>query len=171
MVGAVGLTESAKGDLKEKLANLGTNLITVEAGGLVRPAEPDPPQGRGGPGPRGADGGAGLGGQRDQRRGDPAQRRARRTTTRRSRYPCSPPTTRCPTCSRCRCRAVAGCVRAIERTKTRSVVIGAGLADQYGYVPGEIRTITLNGIDYGVVGVLDRVALDPNLDNAAFVTQ
>jgi putative ABC transport system permease protein len=33
MVGAVGLTESAKGDLKEKLAALGTNLITVEAGG------------------------------------------------------------------------------------------------------------------------------------------
>ncbi len=54
---------------------------------------------------------------------------------------------------------------------TRAVVIGAGLADQYGVVPGEIRTITLNGIDYGVVGVLDKVALDPNLDNAAFVTQ
>ena len=40
-----------------------------------------------------------------------------------------------------------------------------------GVVPGEIRSITLNGIDYGVVGVLDKVALDPNLDNAAFVTQ
>ncbi len=61
--------------------------------------------------------------------------------------------------------------RADRTNKTRAVVIGAGLADQYGVLPGEIRTITLDGIDYGVVGVLDRVALDPNLDNAAFVTQ
>ena len=49
MVGAVGLTESAKGDLKEKLAALGTNLITVEAGGTLRPAEPDDAEGRGPP--------------------------------------------------------------------------------------------------------------------------
>src|SRR5262249_42907343 len=53
----------------------------------------------------------------------------------------------------------------------RAVVIGSGLAHQYGYVPGEIRTITLNGVPYGVVGVLSPVALDPSLDNAAFVTQ
>ena len=33
MVGAVGLTESAKGDLKHKLAKLGTSLITAKAGG------------------------------------------------------------------------------------------------------------------------------------------
>src|ERR1700704_4205674 len=33
MVGAVGLTESAKGDLKQKLSHLGTNLIIAQAGG------------------------------------------------------------------------------------------------------------------------------------------
>ena len=33
MVGAVGLTESAKGDLKQKLSQLGTNLIIAQAGG------------------------------------------------------------------------------------------------------------------------------------------
>ena len=33
MVGAVGLTESAKGDLKQKLSELGTNLIIAKAGG------------------------------------------------------------------------------------------------------------------------------------------
>jgi ABC-type antimicrobial peptide transport system permease subunit len=33
MVGAVGLTESAKGDLKQKLSELGTNLIIANAGG------------------------------------------------------------------------------------------------------------------------------------------
>ena len=36
---------------------------------------------------------------------------------------------------------------------------------------GETRTIRLNDIDYGVVGVLGPVALDPELDNAVFVTQ
>ena len=50
-------------------------------------------------------------------------------------------------------------------------MLGAGLAKQYGYLPGETRTIRLNDIDYGVVGVLGRVALDPDLDNAVFITQ
>ena len=53
----------------------------------------------------------------------------------------------------------------------RSVVLGSGLAKQYGYLPGEIRTIRLNSTNFGVVGVLGPVALDPDLDNAAFVTQ
>jgi putative ABC transport system permease protein len=53
----------------------------------------------------------------------------------------------------------------------RSVVLGEGIARQYGYLPGEIRTISLNGTDFGVVGVLGSVPLDPELDNAAFVTQ
>ena len=48
---------------------------------------------------------------------------------------------------------------------------GEGIAKQYGYLPGEIRTIRLNGTNFGVVGVLGSVALDPTLDNAAFVTQ
>jgi putative ABC transport system permease protein len=53
----------------------------------------------------------------------------------------------------------------------KSVVLGSGIAKQYGYLPGEIRTIRLNGTNFGVVGVLAPVALDPDLDNAAFVTQ
>ena len=53
----------------------------------------------------------------------------------------------------------------------RSVVLGAGLAKQYAYLPGETRTIKLNNTDYGVVGVLGSVALDPDLDNAVFITQ
>jgi putative ABC transport system permease protein len=55
--------------------------------------------------------------------------------------------------------------------RTRAVVMGAGLADEYAVVPGETRTVRLNGFDYGVVGVLDNVELDPSLDNAVFVTQ
>ena len=46
-----------------------------------------------------------------------------------------------------------------------------GSPSQYGYLPGEVRTIQLNGVNFGVVGVLGSVALDPELDNAAFVTQ
>jgi len=45
------------------------------------------------------------------------------------------------------------------------------LAEEYGVLGGEIRTIRLNDRDFGVVGVLDSVALDPSLDNAVFVTQ
>ena len=41
MVGAVGLTESAKGDLKQKLSELGTNLDHRQGGRNVRLAEPD----------------------------------------------------------------------------------------------------------------------------------
>jgi putative ABC transport system permease protein len=40
MVGAVGLTESAKGDLKAELASLGTNLITASAGGSFGQQDP-----------------------------------------------------------------------------------------------------------------------------------
>ena len=40
MVGAVGLTESAKGDLKEKLGKLGTNLIIAQAGGTFGSQNP-----------------------------------------------------------------------------------------------------------------------------------
>ena len=54
---------------------------------------------------------------------------------------------------------------------TQSVVLGEGIAKQYGYLPGETRTIALNGTNFGVVGVLASVPLDPQLDNAAFVTQ
>ena len=48
-------------------------------------------------------------------------------------------------------------------------VIGRDLADEYGYMRGEQRTISLNGIDYGVVGVLDWVLLEPSMDSAVFI--
>src|ERR1700674_1797927 len=40
MVGAVGLTESAKGDLKAKLSQLGTSLIVATAGGTFGQQNP-----------------------------------------------------------------------------------------------------------------------------------
>lgn len=55
-------------------------------------------------------------------------------------------------------------------TAARVVAIGRDLADEYGYLRGEARTIQLNGVDYGVVGVLDYVLLEPSMDSAVFLT-
>ena len=55
-------------------------------------------------------------------------------------------------------------------SEARVAVIGRDLADEYGYLSGEARTISLNGIDYGVVGVLDWVLLEPSMDSAVFIT-
>ena len=54
--------------------------------------------------------------------------------------------------------------------EARVAVIGRDLADEYGYLPGEARTISLNGIDYGVGGVLDWVLREPSMDSAVFIT-
>ncbi len=169
MVGAVGLTESAKGDLKEKLAQLGTNLITAEAAGSFGQQNPTLPK-------------------------DAVARvRAIPTVDRASAVseidgvvtlpnqgssdyyetfpvPVLAADTRLPDVLEVPLRSGRWLRDSDRHNHSRAVVVGAGLADQYGVIPGEIRTITLNGVDYGVVGVLDRVALDPNLDNAASVT-
>ena len=55
-------------------------------------------------------------------------------------------------------------------SEARVAVIGRDLADEYGYLPGEARTISLNGTHYGVVGVLDWVLLEPSMDSAVFIT-
>jgi len=170
MVGAVGLTESAKGDLKEKLAALGTNLITVEAGGTFGQQNPTMPK-------------------------DAVHRvHALETVSRASavaevdgvltvphagseKYyeafpvPVLAADTGLPGALEVPMRS-GRWLRTVDlEDKTRAVVIGEGLAKEYGVIPGEIRTVSLNGIDYGVVGVLGSVALDPSLDNAVFVTQ
>jgi putative ABC transport system permease protein len=54
---------------------------------------------------------------------------------------------------------------------SQSAVLGQGVAQQYGYIPGENRTVQLNGINFGVVGELSNVALDPSLNDAVFITQ
>jgi len=170
MVGAVGLTESAKGDLKEKLAALGTTLITADAGGTFGQQNPTLPS-------------------------DAVQRVSRVPTVERASavseisgvltlpnqgtqdyyaafpVPVLAADQRLPEVLQVPMQSGRWLEAADQQNHARSVVIGSGLAHQYGYIPGETRTITLNGIDYGVIGVLAPVALDPNLDNAAFVTQ
>ena len=170
MVGAVGLTESAKGDLKEKLATLGTNLITVEAAGSFGQQNPTLPK----------DAVARAHAVPTLDRASAVSEisgvvtlpnQGSETYYQAIPVPVLAADDTLPQVLEVPLRSGRWLRPSDRQTRSRAVVIGAGLADQYGVVPGEIRTITLNGIDYGVVGVLDRVALDPNLDNAAFITQ
>lgn len=170
MVGAVGLTESAKGDLKEKLSQLGTNLIIAQAGGTFGSQNPTFPS-------------------------DAVQRvdaistvESAAATTNLSNviatpnqggaafYQATPVPVRAsdldlPEVLKVPVIAGRWLDGADVRLHTQSVVLGAGLAKQYAYLPGEGRTIMLNNLNFGVVGVLGSVALDPDLDNAVFITQ
>ena len=56
-----------------------------------------------------------------------------------------------------------------EAQAARTAVIGVGLAKEYEYLPGEVRTIELSGLKYAVVGVLDSVELEPAFETAVFI--
>ena len=60
-------------------------------------------------------------------------------------------------------------IGADEDNYFRSAVIGQDLAGDYQYLPGEVRTIDVNGEIYGVVGVLENVDLVPKLDTAVII--
>ena len=170
MVGAVGLTESAKGALQVQLAELGTNLIIVQAGGTFGSQNPTLPS-------------------------DAVQRALAVSTVSRaaattnisgvlalpvqgasSYYEAFPVPVRAadvnlPSVLQVSLLDGRWLNDADTRLHLHSVVLGEGIAQQYGYLPGEMRTIQLNNTNFGVVGVLGPVALDPTLDNAVFVTQ
>jgi putative ABC transport system permease protein len=170
MVGAVGLTESAKGDLKQKLSSLGTNLIIANAGGSFGSQNPSFPS-------------------------DAVARvKAISTVTGAAATTNLSEVIAVPTqggsdyyqafpvpvrASDVDLPAVLGVPvvngrwlsASDNKLHARAVVLGAGLAKQYAYLRGEARTIRLNETNFGVVGVLGEVALDPDLDNAVFVTQ
>lgn len=57
-----------------------------------------------------------------------------------------------------------------EASAARVAVIGKDLAEEYGYIANEQRSIQVGGLDYGVVGVLDYVLLEPSMDSAVFLT-
>ena len=170
MVSAVGLTESAKGALQAQLAKLGTNLIIVQAGGTFGSQNPTLPANA------------------VQRVENVSSVTSAAATTNLSGvislpiqgastyYQAFPVPVRAADDnlpSVLEVPLVDG--RWLNSSDTqlhlRSVVLGSGIAHQYGYLPGEVRTILLNGTNFGVVGVLGSVPLDPQLDNAAFVTQ
>ena len=170
MVGAVGLTESAKGDLKQKLAKLGTNLIIAQAGGTFGSQNPTFPSDA-----------------VHRVEAIPTVTSAAATTNLSSvvalpthggsdYYQAFPVPVRAadldlPAVLQVPMIDGRWLSNADSRLHTASVVLGSGLARQYGYMPGENRTIILGTENFGVVGVLGSVALDPDLDNAVFITQ
>jgi putative ABC transport system permease protein len=56
-----------------------------------------------------------------------------------------------------------------ESNVFRSVVIGHDLANDYQYLAGEVRTLDIDGMTYGVVGVIENVDLVPKLDTAVII--
>lgn len=170
MVGAVGLTESAKGDLKAKLAELGTNLVIATPGSSFGDQTPTFPE-------------------------DVVERVHRIETVESAAttaeiagvialpsagsedhfaafpVPVKAADLVLPSVLEVPVLSGRWLSQADLDGEARAVVLGSGLAYEYGYLDGEIRSIRLNDKDYGVIGVLGPVALDPALDNAVFVTQ
>jgi len=170
MVCAVGLTESAKGSLQAQLAKLGTNLIVAQAGGTFGSQNPTFP------------------GNAVQRVDAISTVQSAAATTQvngvialpiqgaASYYEAFPVPVRAadlnlPSVLQVPMLDGRWLNQADGRLHTNSVVLGEAIAHQYGYIPGEIRTIELNQNNFGVVGVLGSVPLAPELDNAVFVTQ
>jgi putative ABC transport system permease protein len=170
MVGAVGLTESAKGGLKAKLSELGTNLITAEAGGTFgqqNPTFPDDAVSR----VRAVDTVLLASGVSEIDGVLTLPHQGAETYYEAFPVPVLASDAALPGVLETPVRSGRWLAAGDIDNRTRAVVMGAGLADEYAVVPGETRTVRLNGFDYGVVGVLDNVELDPSLDNAVFVTQ
>jgi putative ABC transport system permease protein len=170
MVCAIGLTESAKGELQAQLAQLGTNLIIAQAGGTFGSQNPTFPENavarvESVSSVSAAAATANLSGvvsvpvqgAKDYYEAFPAPVRAAGVGL--------PSVLQVPMISG-RWLDLADL-----QLHTSAAVLGEGIAKQYGYLPGESRTIRLNNANFAVVGVLGPVALDPELDNAVFVTE
>ena len=168
IIAAVGLTDSAKGDLKAKVAELGTNLVEVSASSSFGQDTPTLP-------------------------GDAIDRALTVTTVQAvgsvrqlSNVLVSPYTEALEEFSTVPIPVLAadGRLPAVlevdlvsgrwldtfdEMSGARVAVIGQSLAREFSYLPGENRTIELDGHPFAVVGVLERVPLEPGFDNAVFV--
>jgi putative ABC transport system permease protein len=169
MVGAVGLTESAKGDLKQKLSELGTTLIVATAGGSFGDQSPTlPPDVVDRVSAVGSVTGASAVAEIEGVISVPHQGAS--DFFQAIPVPVLAADTNLPGVLEVPVIAGRWFDTADIEGASRPAVIGTGLAQQYGYLPGEIRTIRLNGVDFGVVGVLGNVDLDPGLENAVFIT-
>jgi len=168
IVAAVGLTESAKGDLQADLAELGTNLITAEAAGSFGAQNPTFPE--------------------DVVDRVEALRGVQRSTATlaltgiitspyeaAATYYTAFPT---PVLT-----ADANFLEVMEieltsgrwlnefdySTGARVAVIGFDVANEYNYLAGENVTIQLGGLDYAVIGVYEPVKLVTNFNTAVLI--
>ena len=169
IIAAVGLTDSAKGDLKQKVRELGTNLILVSAQSAVGQQDPTLP----------AD----------------AAERAMTVRTIESvsaitqlqnvivlpyerakekfesvPIPVVATDTQLPEVLDVPMISGRWINTFDESAMSRAAVIGIGLAREFDYLPGELRTIELNGYKYAVVGVINKIELEPSFDNAVFIS-
>jgi putative ABC transport system permease protein len=169
IVAAVGLTDSAKGDLKRKVDELGTNLIEATAA-------------------------SSFGGQ-DAKLPKDAVERARTVTTVESvsavlelqnivvtpyeeaaenfetvPVPVLAADTLLPGVLDVPMVSGRWLNEFDDGVSSRAAVIGIGLARQFDVLPGEVRSLLLNGIEYSVVGIVDGVELEPAFDTAVFIT-
>lgn len=169
IIAAVGLTDSAKGDLKAKVAELGTNLVEASASSSFGGQDPTLPE-------------------------DVVERAMTVTSVRsvapivelsniivtpyeeaREKYETVP----IPVVGADQDLPVVLEVPMVsgrwlnsfdESSGARSAVIGVGLAREFGVMPDELRTIDVGGFDYTVVGILDSVQLEPGFDTAVFIS-
>ena len=168
IIAAVGLTDSAKGDLKAKVAELGTNLVEVSAASSFGQQTPTLPA-------------------------DAIERASSVTTVEAvgsvrqlSNVLVSPytealeefATVPIPVLAADRRLPAVLDVDLVagrwlddfdESAGARVAVIGQSLAREFSYLPGENRTIELDGRPFAVVGILGRVPLEPGFDNAVFI--
>jgi len=168
IIAAVGLTDSAKGDLKKKVDELGTNLIEVSASSAFGAENPTLPE-------------------------DALDRSLTVVTVEKvssvvelsnitvtpyeeasEKYEIVP----VPVLAAdallpdvLEVPMVSGrWLNAFDESEgARTAVIGVGLAKEYEYLPGEVRTIELSGLPYAVIGVLDSVELEPGFETAVFI--
>ena len=168
IIAAVGLTDSAKGDLKAKVAELGTNLIEASASSSFGGQNPTLPE-------------------------DVVERALTVTTVEsvapivelsniivtpyeeaREKYETVPipvvaVTPELPDVLEVPLVGGRWINDFDEQAGARSAVICVGLAREFGVLPEELRTIDIGGYDYTVVGVLDSVQLEPGFDTAVFI--
>ncbi len=169
IVAAVGLTESAKGDLQQTLAELGTNLIKAEAASSFGTQNPSFPE-------------------------DVVVRVEALSTVENasavinlSGVVTSPYEAATSYYTAFPIPIIAADSAFLDvmdvglvsgrwinsfddSTAGRAAVIGSGLADEFAYIAGAERTILVGGFKYGVVGVMERITLEPNLDNAVVIS-
>jgi putative ABC transport system permease protein len=168
IVAAVGLTESAKGDLQAELAKLGTNLVTAEAAGSFGTQNPAFPE--------------------DVVDRVTALQGVQRATATLSltgivTSPYDAAATYYTAFPTPVLTADANFLDVMEvdlrsgrwlndfdyRTGARVAVIGLDIANEYSYRPGENVTIQLNGLDYAVIGVFEPVKLVTNFNTAVLI--
>lgn len=169
IIASVGLTDSAKGDLKQKVAKLGTNLIEATASSSFGSQNPTLPS-------------------------DAVERALTVITVEkvsavvelsnivvtpyseaREKFETIPipvlaTDSNLPAVLQVNLVSGRWINQFDEDSEVRAAVIGVGLAREFNVLPSENRTIELAGIPYGVIGILDSVELEPGFDNAVFIS-